>query len=117
MNIPEEYELLSIFESEPQYLEDPENIPFYYNRLKWEIENEMAEKVRFILLPAEDTVNITVCRKGKQIANLSFSSVRELKILSDSKTESRIMVTIDNAVVKFDLKPEFSITYQEELSS
>lgn len=113
MKIPEEYELMSVFESDPQYTDDIKQVPFYYNTAKYILENKNAQVCHIELDPAGGEMKIIITQDGKDICYFDFKNIESLTIL-DQKN-SRFMITQETAVTKIQLKPLFQIFRNEEI--
>ena len=112
MEIPEEFELLSIFESEPQFVDDIKSVPFYYNKTKYRMENVNNQICEIELCPAYDEFKITVSQNEVTIVYLELKNIKSLSII-DEKT-SRFIITQESSVSKIQLKPIFQIFHTEE---
>lgn len=113
MDIPDEYELISIFESNPDFLDD-KNTPFYYNTLTYKFTNQNNEKFIITISPAYNEFEISVYKNNDLKSNLLLHDVKSLVILSDNKVESKIMLTYEKSVFKILLKPEYKLFYNDE---
>jgi hypothetical protein len=112
MKIPEEFELLSIFESEPQFDADIKTVPFSYNQVKYNMGNSSKQVFKIELSPAYNEFKISITQEDKDIGYFEFKNIQSLTIL-DEKT-SRFMITQKSAVTKIQLKPQFQIFHNEE---
>ena len=112
MKIPEEFELLSLFESELQFTEDINSVPFFYNQSKYTLENDSNHICRIEICPADDEMKISVTHEKQQISYVEFKNIRTLSILDDKN--SRFMITQETAVTKIQLKPCINIFHSEE---
>lgn len=113
MKIPEEFELLSVFESEPQFVDDIKSVPFFYNLSKYKMVNANNQICQIELCPAYDEIKIIVSQNGLDIGHFEFKNIKSLSII-DEKT-SRFMITQESAVTKIQLKPFFQIFHNEEI--
>ncbi|WP_299819940.1 hypothetical protein [uncultured Pontibacter sp.] len=116
MEYPEEYELMAIFESEPDMLDSTTDVPFYYNKSTYKYSNPEKEVITFSMTPSYDEVSIKVSKENFEIANMNLQHISSLSVLSDNKEEKRIMLTGRNYVLKVQLKPRFNIQFAEELA-
>ena len=112
MKIPEEFELLSLFESEPRFSDDLKEIPFFYNQARYILVNDSNQICQVDLAPAYDEMKISVSDNEREIVSLDFRNISSLTIL-DQKT-SRFMITRQTAVTKIQLKPVFTIFHDEK---
>ena len=57
MKVPEWWELVSLFESEPKYVyEEDKNIPWFYNTIEFELARG-RDKVTFTISPSYGTID------------------------------------------------------------
>lgn len=119
MLIPEDYELLSLFECEPKMLDDNNNIPFYYNEATYNF-SSCKEKFHIVLSPAcnEFYLSVSDLDTNKQILSLTLNRVDKLEILSDKKDHSKIGLTVQHQdyiqFIEIEFKPRFTFNLKEE---
>lgn len=113
--MPEEFELLGLFETEPITL-DASEVPFFYNKSTYKYINSETEEFTFSLLPSFDEIDFKVSKYNTEIANLKLYHIKSFDILSDTKIEKRIMLTSENYLIKIQLKPRFSIELTENMN-
>jgi hypothetical protein len=95
LEIPQEIDLISFFECEPELLEEKEDIPFYYTQAIYEF-STTSDKFRILLSPSYGEFQLTVINlESNQITNyLDLSRVHKLDILSDQIGHKRMVLTI-----------------------
>jgi hypothetical protein len=118
MQIPDEIELLSLFECEPTLLDIPKHIPFYYNEATYKFDNK-TEKFIVKLSPASHQIEITVydLQSDVIITRLDLNNVEKIEILSDKKIQSTIIrLTLKwDHVLLIDFKPRFKLIMREQI--
>lgn len=120
-SLPDEYELLALFECEP-VLRDTQtkNLPFYYNQATYRFSNE-EEAFLVILEPAYGEVKIQVNQKStnRLISRLDLKRVDSLEIKADSKKSSSILLTLGSdetfQTLEIQFKPNFKLILQDHL--
>ena len=81
---PQEHELISVFESEPELL-DPD-LPWAYNRLTFKTQRG-DDHVVYVIEPASRMVQIEWSRNGDRVVSLDLNSVSSLEIVTESPVE------------------------------
>ena len=113
MNIPDDYELLSLFEAEPVYSDDISRIPPYYNTASYSFKNNNNQDITVTVSPADSEMKISVKQQDETVCYFSFRDLITLSILKDDKSESRIMLTKQNTVIKINFRPVFRIFLED----
>lgn len=113
MKHPETVDLISLFECEPINLA-AENTPFFYDESTYKYTNSELQTFEFIIYPCYNEVSFVVTQKQLILSKFKLFNVNSLTILSDKKTEKRLMITSDNYIIKISLKPFFNIEFIEE---
>ena len=121
-SLPDEYELLALFECEP-VLRDSQtkNLPFYYNEATYRFSNE-EESFLVRITPAYSEVKIQVNHRVTQrlISRLDLKKVDKLEIIADTKKISSILLTMDNdenlQTLEIEFKPHYKLIMQDHLS-
>jgi hypothetical protein len=85
---PEEYELISLFESEPELMD--EGIPWFYNTLSFKIQRE-SDILSCIISPAYRSFSIDLTINERTIYSLGFKDVEGLTIEKDKGVERFIL--------------------------
>jgi hypothetical protein len=95
MEIPQEIDLISFFECEPELLDKKEGLPFYYNQAIYEF-STTSYKFKILLSPSYDEFQLTAIHLERdQITNyFDLSKVYKLDILSDQIGHKRMVLTI-----------------------
>ncbi|EYE87192.1 hypothetical protein Q428_14665 [Fervidicella metallireducens AeB] len=87
MKIPELWELISLFESEPKYAyKEDKHIPWFYNTLEFVL-TRGNDIVHFIISPAEGIIDFKWYLNKRLLVHLKFESIEELKIEKTSSKE------------------------------
>lgn len=109
MSIPDELSLLSLFECEPKLLDN--SVPYFYNEATYEFCNRNGEKFVVTLCPSYPDIKILVYSIGlnELISALDFKSVNSIKILSDKKNESKILIETEGGSIRVNFKPMFKV--------
>lgn len=109
MKIPEEYELVSVFECLPTLLDD--DVLYYYNVATFEFENANNEVFKVRIAPAYGDFRMEVTRQNspEPIAEFDFSGMSELEILEDSKDTTKIGIASDTLYITVQMKPRFFV--------
>ncbi len=109
MKIPDEIELISLFECEPEMLD--KGVPFAYNEAVFRFSNSNNEKFIVKISPAYGDVKIEVfvSDSNELISYLEFQNIQSMDILSDKKFETKIMLTSENSIIKINFKPRYKI--------
>jgi len=107
VNLPDETELLSLFESEP-ILSDSD-VPYFYNLVKYVFNNQSEQKIHITLQPAYDEFSIQVTDSNLKIADINLKPIDNLTIISDNINEKKIMLIGENLGVKITFQPQFKI--------
>lgn len=111
MKIPDEFELISLFECEPDMLDKNPDIPFHYNRSKYEFQNLVQESFRVTIDPGWGDFWMEAFHKptNELISRLEFKRIDSLDILMDTKERAQIQLSGSNLKVKISFKPRFGI--------
>lgn len=115
MEHPEEYELMAVFESEPDMLDSVADVPFYYNQSTYKYSNPENEVITFTMTPSYNEVSFKVLKENFEIAIMNLQNISSFNVLSDNKAEKRIMLTGRNYKLKVQLKPRFKIEFTEDI--
>ncbi|QPA54982.1 hypothetical protein [Lysinibacillus sphaericus] len=115
---PDEIELLSLFETNPDFLDTME-IPFYYNEMVYRFSNK-EEEFEIKLAPSVGELSIKVFQK--ETCNLLFKllliSVSNFEIKEDTKEKNCIQLVLDHEeilqIYEISFKPKFSLILTEE---
>jgi len=109
MSLPDELSLLSLFECEPELLD--ENIPFIYNEATYEFSNSAEERFVLSISPSNSDIKIEVysADRNELISFLDFKNVEGIEILLDKKEESQILIKNELGSVRINFKPRFKI--------
>jgi len=109
LKIPNETTLLSFFESEPQLID--ENIPCYYNELKYEFVNTNNEKIIITIAPSysEFKLEVFMVDTNELLGILHLKNIETIDILSDEEDGKRMMVTSPYSVMKIDFAPRYKL--------
>lgn len=108
MDFPDEMSLLSLFECEPELLDNI--VPFYYNTATYKFCNMCNEKFIINISPSYSDIKIQVYTFDNiLISSLDLESVSSVKILSDKRNESSILIKTECASIEIHFKPRFTI--------
>lgn len=108
MDFPDELSLLSLFECEPELLDNV--VPFYYNTATYKFCNMCNEKLIINISPSYYDIKIQVYTFDNiLISSLDFERVSSVITLSDKRNESSILIKIECASIEIHLKPRFTI--------
>ena len=109
MTIPNEFSLLSLFECEPNLLDD--NIPYFYNEATYEFTNSAKERFIVIISPSYSDIKIQVLDYDtiETISLLDFKNVDKVEIISDKKEQSKIGIKIEYGFIEVSFKPRFKV--------
>lgn len=118
---PGEYELLSLFRSEP--IKKEIDAPFYYTESTFNFENQ-TESFVIKLLPANGEFELTAMNKSSKeaTASLSFKTVSKLEIVKDEKELSKILLILQEdrdrfvGTAEITFRPHFSLLLKEHFS-
>lgn len=122
LDFPNELELLSLFESEPELSDDSKEMPIYYKEAVYRFTNGEEDFVVHIS-PAQGEVRIQVSRSGsgRMICLLDLKQISKFEILADQKEQSSILLITENEqaeiIVQVDFKPYFRQIIKEEFSN
>ncbi|MEJ8305321.1 hypothetical protein [Saccharibacillus sacchari] len=92
--LPEEYELISLFESEPQLMD--EDIPWFYNTLTFKLQRE-SDILSCTISPAYQSFSIDLTINERKIYSLGFKDVKGLTIEKDKDVERLIVEMNDES--------------------
>jgi hypothetical protein len=108
---PEEYELLSFFESEPEILD--RDVPWFYNRLMFK--NTFGDAtIRCEIEPAYGQIDLFVHIQNISVATLHLEWIQSLQIKSDKNVETMIAKFKDETGIldfELQLKPHVLIRW------
>ncbi len=108
---PEDHELISAFESEPEIL-DPD-VPWYYNALTFRGERE-GIRYRIQINPANGEIGIELSNSSQTISTLQIDGVTEMTA-QYNKAESLLIASFDEddqrRLLKIRLKPHIAIEW------
>lgn len=109
MNIPDEGALLSLFECEPNLLDN--TAPFFYNEATYAFTNASDEKFKVTITSANMDIIIQVFQASSNKLNsfLDFKNAKEIKVVKDTKEQSIILIRTDNYSTEIEIKPKFKI--------
>lgn len=107
---PEEWELLSLFESEPKVSD--RDVPRFYNRLIYETTRD-RDRVRCEIEPAYDTLKITWWHAGQEKLKLELHWVLGLRVVTGRGIDYLIASFRDPFLcdLEFHLKPEICLRW------
>jgi hypothetical protein len=106
---PEDYELISIFETEPKLLDD--EIPWFYNTLIFKLQRN-DDVLSFILSPAYRTISIGLTLSERKIYDLGFENVKGIHIEKNKEIEGLIIEMDDGSAFNtlfIQTKPSITI--------
>lgn len=116
---PEENELLSLFECEPTFLENPsDSVNFFYSEATYKFSNKDEDFV-VTIAPSYGEVKIQVINRYSKsiIAYLDLKRVYQFEITGDKKDSSSILMIIDvgsnTQTIEIDFKPNFKLIFKE----
>ena len=87
MKMPELWELIALFESEPKLMFDNgSEVPWFYNTLLFSLERENS-KLNIFISPANCSISfeLTVC--GSRVLDISLQNVHEIRIQKEKGNE------------------------------
>lgn len=120
-SLPDEYELLALFECEPSLRDSQtKDLPFYYNEATYRFSNR-EESFLVIIEPAYGEIKIQVNQKSttKLISRLDLKRVNTFEIIRDTKNFSSILLTMESdgnlQTVEIEFKPNFKLILQSHL--
>ncbi len=116
MNIPEEYELISLFGVEPVFEDQISQVPFFYNVSTYSFENLVKQKITVTISPAYNEMKIVVEDSDEIICSFSFRDIHSLNILQNTQKSSRIIITKKTTVIKVNFNPRFLIFIEDEIN-
>jgi hypothetical protein len=91
---PDDYELITIFESEPKLLD--KEIPWFYNTLFFELQRN-DDVLSCVLCPAYKTISIGLTVMGRIIYDLGFENVKGINIERNKRIEGIIVEMNDDS--------------------
>jgi len=110
---PEDYELISFFEVEPELLDSNPQIPWFYNTLTFA--KEYHDEVLYCTFsPSYGELDLTLVRDQKPIVTLSLHNIQKVEILKQEHSEHlRLTFSADTCMNEFllTLKPQVSIIW------
>lgn len=109
MSIPDEFELLSLFECEPTLLD--RDVPFFYNKATYEFINSVNERFIVSICPSYSDIKIQVysANNNELLSVFDFIKVDAIFIISDKREESKIEIRTEVGVVCINFKPRFKV--------
>ncbi|MGI2326784.1 hypothetical protein [Planococcus sp. YIM B11945] len=115
---PNEVELLSLFETEPELLDvATKDLPFYYNEASYSFSNN-DENLFVQISPAYGDVKIHTHQRStnRLLAKLDLKQVETFEITADAENESSILLTVKDEdylhTYEIDFKPNFKLIMQ-----
>jgi len=118
MQLPEEFDLISVFESIPKRKDETE--PFYYDTSTFILEND-KELLEITISPfySEFTLIVKEKETRRTISSLELLSVRKLEIVEDTKYRAKIRLFHGESdryenVIELTIKPSFQIIFREQ---
>jgi hypothetical protein len=110
MRIPEEWQLLSVFEVEPTVL-DP-GVPWAYNMLTFET-TRGEDRVRCEIAPGYDEFRFVWTRDGDLILKLDLRRVSGLLVHTEKGSESLCLEFSDDTIgpLVLQLKPKLTVSF------
>jgi hypothetical protein len=113
MTLPDEVELMSLFESEP--ILSSKNVPYFYNTVKYSFLNKGKQSITITLEPANNEFSITVIDSGNTLANLQLKPIDTFTILTDNRNEKKIMLIGESFGIKLKIQPQFQIDLESTI--
>jgi hypothetical protein len=118
----EEFELISFFESIPQYKKELYDIPFYYKESHFSFDNK-KDYIEFTITPSIGEVKINVVEKltKRNFCHLNLTGIELLKILNDNKEHKtfELIDTNEDKEIKttyvITILPSFSLSILQEV--
>ena len=108
---PDEYELMSFFEIEPEVLD--KYIPWFYNTITFQ--KQYGDELLYCTFsPAYGDFDLTLVRNQKSKITLNLHNIESIKVLNDSKGEHLNVTFYEHNSLKdllLTLKPEVSIIW------
>jgi hypothetical protein len=107
---PDEWELLSLFESEPTIAEH--GVPWTYNTLTFETERG-ADFVRCVIQPGYETLTVSWWHKGNEKLALDLNWVTGLRVVTGVGVDYLVAKFRDQYVcdLEFHLKPVIKLRW------
>jgi hypothetical protein len=119
---PGEDELISLFECEPNLLDNiSKDLPFYYNEARFNFTNQ-EEEFDVTISPSYGELKIQVNERNSKrlITLLDLKRVKKFEITADKKERSSVFLIIINEetqqTVEIDFKPKFKLIFKEHLT-
>ncbi|KRE29647.1 hypothetical protein [Paenibacillus sp. Soil522] len=119
MQIPDEFELLSIFECEPELLDaEIKNLPFIYNQATYRFSNK-NEKFVVTISPSTGQVKVKAedLRSDEVISYFDLQRVDRLEIVADKQDKSSVIITLCQdeilQTLEINFKPRFKAVFKE----
>ena len=88
MELPDEHELIWLFEQEPE-VQDPDS-PLYYNTLGFEVVRD-TERLVCTVSPSYGDVELHLTRDGEPAVDLSLGHVERLSVLKENGGEALVL--------------------------
>ena len=118
----EEFELISFFESIPQYKKELYDIPFYYKESHFSFDNK-KDYIEFTITPSIGEVKINAVEKltKRNFCHLNLTGIELLKILNDNKEHKKfeLIDTNEDKEIKttyvITILPSFSLSILQEV--
>ena len=109
-NFPENYELVSFFECEPDILDD--DIPWEYNEITFHSKSENGT-LDVKMYMGSEKMSVVWSQNKKNVLDLSLSGTQTIEVIDQSKMDTLIVKfrsdTVKNLVIK--IRPFISIVW------
>ena len=110
MHLPEEWELLEVFQSDPALL-DP-GVPWAYNTLTFET-TRGSDRIRCEISPGYEEVTLAWNRGSEELVNLKLCRIVGLAVSNESDRVTISFEFADGSIgpLEMHLKPAVQITF------
>ncbi|MCF2863748.1 hypothetical protein ABMY44_15550 [Pseudoalteromonas sp. Cnat2-41] len=115
-DFPEQYELLGFFESEPEFTDNIDEVPFYYNRMTYST-SRGSDAIYCVIELASGLLNLVWEKSGILVSSLHLEEITSL-IVTSKNGEDKLIAKFgeSSGLLDFELqlKPSVHVKWGNE---
>ena len=115
-DFPEQYELLEFFESEPEFTDNIDEVPRFYNRMTYHT-TRGADVIYCVIELASGLLNLIWEKGGTLVSSLNLEEITSLAVISKNGEEKLIAKFGDSSGLldfELQLKPSVHVKWGNE---
>ena len=115
-HFPEQYELLGFFESEPEFTDNIDEVPWFYNRMTY-CTTRNSDVIHCVVELASGMLNLVWEKSGTLVSSLNLEGITSLALINKNGEEKLIAKFGDSSGLldfELQLKPSVHVKWGNE---